>query len=190
MHWSDSLPDNACEESLAWARTQPDRETAWRECRRGDWMLWLIGYYATRPGSEARRLLVRAACACASLVRRHTHGRSRAAFDDALRTARSWALGRGATLDDVRAAAYAASAADATAATYAAYAAAADAAAFAADAASAAARERARARCADIVRRFYPQPPALHAERLRGGRGCQSNASSIPADTAESSTSR
>lgn len=32
---------NACPEAVEWAATQPDLETAWANCQRGDWMLWL-----------------------------------------------------------------------------------------------------------------------------------------------------
>jgi len=32
----------ACTDARIWAKTQPDLETAWRECKRSDWMLWLI----------------------------------------------------------------------------------------------------------------------------------------------------
>ena len=33
---------DACAEARKWAKSQPDLQTAWRECRRSDWMLWLI----------------------------------------------------------------------------------------------------------------------------------------------------
>ena len=32
----------ACDEAKVWAATQPDLATAWRNCRRADWMLWLL----------------------------------------------------------------------------------------------------------------------------------------------------
>ena len=31
----------ACNEAIKWASTQPDYKTAWQNCERGDWMLWL-----------------------------------------------------------------------------------------------------------------------------------------------------
>ncbi len=175
-HWTDVLPRDACHPAIKWARTQPDAETAWQACARGDWMLWWLGRIAGAPGSDARRALVLCCCDVASIARRHTSGAARRAFDRCQRATRSWAHGRGATLDDVRAAA--ADAADAAYAAYAAYAAAyaayaADAAdaAYAADAADAAdaayaayaadadARTRTLARCARIVRRHYPHSP-------------------------------
>jgi hypothetical protein len=32
----------ACLDARIWAKTQPDLETAWSECKRPDWMLWLL----------------------------------------------------------------------------------------------------------------------------------------------------
>ena len=32
----------ACEDAREWAETQPDLATAWKNCRRADWMLWLL----------------------------------------------------------------------------------------------------------------------------------------------------
>lgn len=168
-HWTDALPRDACEGGLAWAKTQPDAETAWRTCGRGDWMLWLIGRWAGKPGSDKRRKLVLCCCDVVSEVRRYTRGKTRVAFDRCQRTARSWARGCGATLDDVCAAvgaaeevAYAAgTVVYASAAAYAAYA------YDAADVAAAAddvARVRALARCARIVRSHYPHPPTKGGE--------------------------
>ena len=31
----------ACPPAIEWASTQPDYKTAWQNCERGDWMLWL-----------------------------------------------------------------------------------------------------------------------------------------------------
>ena len=33
---------DACSNARTWAKTQPDLQTAWRECKRSDWMIWLI----------------------------------------------------------------------------------------------------------------------------------------------------
>lgn len=165
---------DACREAIDWARAQSDEATAWRACERGDWMLWLLGKLSGKPGGEGRKRLVLACCDCAELVLAHVPaGEERPR--KAIETARSWARGEGATLDDVRRAAdaaypaypaYAAAAADAAAAAadaavYAAYPA--DAAGAAA-AAAAAARESTLSRCADIVRTHYPEPPELTDE--------------------------
>ena len=198
-HWSDTLPRRACSDAVQWARTQPDLRTAWSACERGDWMLWLAGYYAGSAGSDARRPLVLATCDCAGLARPHWREWDVPVLERALDTARRWARGEaGVTLADVRAdadaAADAAYAADAYAAWAAFYAAAAWAAFYTADAAfyaaadaawaafyavadaadaaydadaAADARSRALRDCADIVRRYYPEPPAGKPEKER-----------------------
>ena len=162
-HWTDSLPYRPCNDALEWLRTQPDAATAWATCDRGDWMLYHAGKLAGDPGSDKRRQLVLAACACARLAIPHVPaGEQRPLV--AIETAEAWARGGRETpsIDDVlaadadaaAAAAYAAAAADAADAAYAAYAAA----AYAAYAAYAA-RAAVLSQCADIVRGFYPQVP-------------------------------
>jgi len=32
---------NACSDAMEWVLTQKDYKTAWQNCERGDWMLWL-----------------------------------------------------------------------------------------------------------------------------------------------------
>ena len=181
-HWSERfVPATACGEALEWLRSldHDDPQRAWEECERGDWMLWLAGWYAGEPGSDARRPLVLATTDCAALglpvwdAYAPDDDRPRVAIE----TARRWARGEeGVTLDDVRRAAYAAYAAYAAAAyaAYAAYAASAydaydayAAAAYAAYAAAAYAPERIRIlrECAVIVRRYYPTYPREEVER-------------------------
>jgi hypothetical protein len=147
-HWSDALPYRPCADALAWLRTQPDAETAWRTCERGNWMLFHVGKYAGESGSDARRTLVLAACACARLALPHVRaGESRPLR--AIETAEAWARGDdGVTLANVRSAAAAAAA----------FAAAADASAAAAEAASAAIAKVQRD-YADIARQHYPRVP-------------------------------
>jgi hypothetical protein len=94
---------NACSEAREWYEGQ-DSQQAWLDCARGDWLLWI----AARLDVD-RTLIVLAACDCAELALRHVpagEDRPRAAID----TARSWARGE-ATIEAVRAAAYAADAA-------------------------------------------------------------------------------
>jgi hypothetical protein len=131
----------ACRRAIAWSESYDDLPTAWDACERGDWLLW----YAAWTGVD-RRLVVRAACACARTALRYVpEGEDRPLR--AIETAEAWTRGE-ATIEDVRrtaaaAAAYAYASADAAAyaAVYAAYAAAfaafAASAAYAADAASA-----------------------------------------------------
>ena len=134
-----NLPDylrslGACTEAREWAAGYSTLAEAWTACERADWLLW----YAGRHGDVDRRLLVRAACACARTALPHVPpGEDRPRL--AIELAEAWCNGR-ATIVEVRAAAYAA---------YAAYAAA-DAADAAADAACA--RKEALAKSAQIVK--------------------------------------
>jgi hypothetical protein len=188
-HWSKKLEAlYACREAVEYAKTKPSLAAAWRDCERGDWMLWLVGKSAGRGDSPSRKRLVGAVVDCAALARKFTSGETRRTFDRCQRTTRRYLNGE-ASLSEVRvaasaayAAAYdayaaanaAADAASATAsATYAAayadaataaYAAAAASATYAAAyAANADARVRILKRCAAIVRKHCPKPP-----RLRG----------------------
>ena len=135
-----NLPDylgslGACTEAREWAAGYSTLAEAWTACDRADWLLW----YAGRHDDVDRRLLVRAACACARTALPHVPpGEDRPRL--AIELAEAWCNGR-ATIVEVRTAAYAAYAAYAAAdaadadadAAYAAYAA-----ADAADAANAA----------------------------------------------------
>jgi len=154
-HWSDRLPKNACADAVRWAKTQPTAAEAWKNCTRGDWMLWILGRLSDRPGSTARRKLALCCCDCAETVRHlWPTGDTRPA--EALRVTRAWATRTpGVTIDDVRAAAEAAGAAAWSAG------AAAWSAGAAAWSAGAAARAASLRSSADIVRRYYPRPPRV-----------------------------
>jgi len=181
MKFTDKLQSmDACSEAVQWVGKR-GLKTAWRDCPRGDWMLWL----AARADVD-HKLIVLAACDCAETALQYIpDDEERPA--KAIQTVRNWCAGK-ASIDDIRAArnaaadyaaaaaaayaAYAAAYAAATyaaAAAYAAYAAAyaaADAAAYAADAGAAAyvaaatyaaaydadARKAADKTCADLVR--------------------------------------
>lgn len=91
-----------CNSGLRWFETQPDFETAWETCERGDWMLW----YAKKIGVDLRPLTL-AKGRCAELVKHLMDDeRSRKAVEVAI------AFGQGnATreeLDDAASAAHAA----------------------------------------------------------------------------------
>jgi hypothetical protein len=176
----------ACSDAIAWADTQPSWAACWKNCERGDWMLWILaraGYL--RAGEE--KVFALTACACARLALQHTKDPRVLAC---IETTERWARGT-ATMEELlaarrgalaAAAAYTAAAytaADAAAAAYAAdaaaYAAAADAyaayAAYAADAAAyAAAADAARratlSRCAAIVREHFPTPPVIARRKV------------------------
>ena len=55
---------HACEEAVDWVAGR-DLATAWRECPRADWMLWLLGSMVGRPGWPGRSEHILAVCACA-----------------------------------------------------------------------------------------------------------------------------
>ena len=151
----------ACSEASTWA-TGKSLKTAWKTCKRGDWLLWLCGKMADKPGWPTRKEVVLATCDCAKLaLKRVKAGEDRPC--KCIEVLRAWAAGK-ATKDDVRLARSDADAAAYAAASYTAYAPASYTAAYAAYAAAsytaayAAAflRKRARAKtlkkCADLVR--------------------------------------
>ena len=135
-------------------------------------MLYHAAKLSGGPGSNARRPLVLAACACARLVLSYVEPHELRPLA-AIETAEAWARGgeNAPRLYQVMASAYAAyaAAADTTTAAYAAAAAttaaytaaAATTAAYTAAAAANAADARTKilSQCADIVRGFYPEVP-------------------------------
>ena len=148
----------ACSEAVEWAFGQADEETAWSFCKRGDWMLWLIGKTAGDPWSDSRKPLVLVACECARFALPYTKDPR---VLKCIETSEAWTKGE-ATIEEVRnAAANAYAAAAASASSYAA----ATAAAAAADAAYAAAyiteRKKVLKQCANIVRKHYTKAPAI-----------------------------
>ncbi len=156
---------DACKPAIYWVSQQDSTQQAWQDCPRGDWMLWLLGKLSGPVGSESRKKLVLTVCECARLsLHLIPEGEDRPRM--AIETAEKYVRGDdGVTLESLKAASAAASAADAAAADAAA-AAAADAAAAAAvasasAAAADAASEKTLKKCADIVRKHYPDPPEL-----------------------------
>ena len=93
----------ACEEAIQWVGDRT-LEEAWTDCHRGDWMLWLADEIHVN-----RKLIVKAACACARLALPHVPaGETRPLI--AIETAEKWCEGE-ATIEEVRKAAEAAYAA-------------------------------------------------------------------------------
>ena len=158
----DRLRGKACDTAVVWLETQPDVETAWASCSRGDWMMWILEQVV-----DTKKL-----AACDIEIRRTVlkfvpdgEDRPRITID----TYERWAKGEASDeeLTIARAAgadAWAAGAARAAtwdAAWYAARAAAR--AAQAARAAGDAARSAALSDFSDIVRKHFPQAPKLEA---------------------------
>jgi hypothetical protein len=180
-----------CCDAAAWLSSYTSATKAWKECERGDWMLWLLGKLNGEPYSDARKKMVLCCCDCAELALPYAKDKS---AKKCIEVARKWANGK-ATIEQLRtarnaaaaAAAYAAYAAAAAAAdaayaaiaaaaaaaiaaaaadaadAAAAAAAAADAAAYAAYADAAVARKDTLKKCANIVRKHYPKPPKVNA---------------------------
>ena len=90
------LRHEACGPSLTWLAGR-DLATAWAECGRGDWMLWL----AARAGMD-RRVVVAACCACARTLLPRIPASETLPLA-AIETAERWCHGE-ASIDEVRAA--------------------------------------------------------------------------------------
>ena len=144
MKFTDKLKSiNACSDAIKWVGKR-GLKTAWRDCNRADWMLWL----AARSNVD-KKLIVLAACDCAETALKYVpKGENRPAM--AIQTSRNWCAGT-ATEQDCRNAAAAAYAA--AAAAYAAAAAAYAADAADADAYAAAAEKTIKKLCANLVRK-------------------------------------
>ena len=111
---------NACKSAIEWVGDR-DIKTAWAECKRGDWMLWLVNASNPRITLAMRKKLVLCSCDIAESVLKYIpQDEKRPA--EAVRIARAWANGEKVSLNDVNAA-YAAAYAAANAANAAAYAA-------------------------------------------------------------------
>src|SRR5271170_4918306 len=57
----------ACEDAVEWVGNRP-LSTAWSECERGDWMLWLCARMIGEEAWPTHQEIVRASCDCAELV--------------------------------------------------------------------------------------------------------------------------
>ena len=123
---------DVCTEAKTWAESQPDLATAWKECRRADWMFWLLDAMNYEDPKNYRLI----ACAC---VRETPLADGRKVWDlltdprsrNAVEVAERFAIGE-ATEQEWDAAW---------------------------DAARDAARAAARAAQSDIIRRFLPDCP-------------------------------
>ena len=97
----------ACTESLEWLSDR-DLDTAWAECPRGDWLLWLTA----KAGIDRKRLVMSACSTAREALRFVPEGEDRPRI--AIETAEAWCRSE-ATIEQVRearwnAAAYAAAA--------------------------------------------------------------------------------
>ena len=95
---------NACSRAQIWAQGK-SLQQAWKQCQRGDWLLWL----AARAGVDYRQVVL-AACDCAEQAAPHWTPDTQLACAWALDAARRWVVGK-TDLEEVRAAACTATAA-------------------------------------------------------------------------------
>jgi hypothetical protein len=151
---------NPCSEALKWVQKQDSNQQAWNDCKRGDWMLWLIGKLSGEPKSKTRKKLVLAACECARLSLELIPENEKRSLI-AIEIAEKWTRGE-SSIEDVKNAADAAGivyAAGTVYATNAAYVAAnatyTDTAVYYVN------RYSILKQCADIVRKHYPKVPKL-----------------------------
>ena len=85
----------ACKEASTWAKGK-SLSKVWNNCRRGDWLLWLVVRYGDTP----RKTIAAIACDCAEPALIHTQDQRPA---ECIATVRRW-LKDEATLVEVRAA--------------------------------------------------------------------------------------
>src|SRR5574338_605383 len=57
-----------CIDAAIWAKGYTSPAKAWQECKRGDWMLWLLGKLSGKPREAKRKKLVLCCCECARLA--------------------------------------------------------------------------------------------------------------------------
>ena len=85
----------ACGEAVEWAKNYDSFASAWKECERGDWMLWLCGTKEGKKGWPSQEEIVLVECDCAELVlpiyEKQYPNDSR--IRDCIETTRQWAKG-------------------------------------------------------------------------------------------------
>ena len=85
----------ACGEAVEWAKNYDSFASAWKECERGDWMLWLCGTKKGKKGWPSQEEIVLVECDCAELVlpiyEKQYPNDSR--IRDCIETTRQWAKG-------------------------------------------------------------------------------------------------
>src|SRR4030043_1758784 len=74
----------ACFDAVDWVKTQKSAATAWRNCERGDWMLWL----AKKLNVDDRKLTMAKAMCAKQVEHLMTDQRSRDALDACIRYAK------------------------------------------------------------------------------------------------------
>lgn len=82
----------ACQDALDWCGDYDSSDEAWQACVRGDWMLWAMKSKSITGGSDSHRKLVLLACECARLAL-PLAGKGEDILLKAIETTEAWARG-------------------------------------------------------------------------------------------------
>jgi len=105
-HFTDKLINlDACEDAVIWATQYKTWQEVWDNCERADWLLWIAGRMVN-PNSDQHKQLVLCACKCARRSLKYLPKNEKRPLI-AIETAERWAKGK-ATIEEVKAAAWAA----------------------------------------------------------------------------------
>lgn len=124
---------NACSDALKWLESQKELKSAWENCERGDWMLWLLNKTTNKSDELSLRRLTLVKARCAKIV---IHLMNDERSRNAVLIAEQYGLGN-AIRSEL------------------------DAAAYAADAAARAARKDILVKAANEVRSVFKSPPEI-----------------------------
>mgnify|MGYP000852756877 CR=1 FL=1 len=91
MRFKDKLTKmKACSDAVAWVGNRSLKK-AWAECEYADWMMWLCGEMADRPGWSTHQELVLVACWGARGAQKYWTDESDTRPMDAIKAAKRWA---------------------------------------------------------------------------------------------------
>lgn len=95
----------ACPEAIIWTSQFTNLQKAWDQCKRGDWMLWLLGRCENSlPWTEERKPLLSCAIDCTETIKHLQSGsHMESTIDKAVEVLRMWISGK-ATKDQAKAA--------------------------------------------------------------------------------------
>ena len=87
-----------CGDALEWAENYSSPAKAWRECERGDWMLWLLGsQIKSEPWADDQKPLVACAVACALTVKHLWPAKQKEEISAGVEIILAWTKGRATT---------------------------------------------------------------------------------------------
>jgi len=92
-HWSKEIY-YACDSAKRWLKTQPDFATTWKNCSRGDWMMYLLGRIRERNEKRMVRAITRYVRQALSLLQ---DGDEKSVYLSVVRIVMSWSHGQGSS---------------------------------------------------------------------------------------------